>query len=177
MCWEAWENAMCVKEDNEGNNALISTSMPLWALLWGVPWYYLIARTPALTPSINTSVFGNVSPFGLLQARQQLVHWHRLEGGEKCEKINVKNTCIDWGSKGRSPSYYLVPACLFRGFAGRLLSDQHATEPSFHNFVLVTWQSIYTWKPGYSNHTYFSPLYTCICTTLWLVNFISTPFY
>ena len=35
---------------------------------------YIIARTPALTPSQSTQVFGNVSHFGLLLAQQQLVH-------------------------------------------------------------------------------------------------------
>ena len=91
----------------------------LWALFWGVPWHYIIARTPALTPSINISVWqhfalwassGTATTSTLTQTGRsvclcQCTSWCCAWRSPKGETL--LNTYIDRGSKGRSPSYYI----------------------------------------------------------------------
>ena len=81
VCWTTV--FVCLLHDDTADNV---TSLLIYT-----------ARTPALTPSINTSVFGNVSAFGLLL---------RHNNNNQYTGTNWDlNTRVDWGSKGRSPSY------------------------------------------------------------------------
>lgn len=61
----------------------------------------------------------------------------------------------DWGTCKYACTCTSWHLCQFWGYAGKLWSIQHATEPRFHDFVLTIWQlirSICTWIPVYSQY-------------------------